>query len=294
MVIGSNQGAAIWQPANSEESLDRWQILDQSNSPLPDNSILSLLATPDGEIWFGTQQGLVRQAGQSWQIINAQEMGLPEAEVYDIQPGKDGRVWAATNSGAAVFDGQDWRAYTPDNSGLGDALVLSLAVINNQAGERVYFGTGNGLYRLDVAANQWETISPERFNRASGGVADLMIDSAQNLWVATRGSGLFRWDGAGWRQYKVSNSAISSNRVDRIFEDQQGYLWIGVSFPDRPGGVLVRFDGQQWKVFASKYTGYSGGSTVAIAQDALGRLWFGTQTMGIDIYDPPQEKNEQP
>lgn len=294
MVIGTSHGAAIWQPAGGEESLDSWQILNSSNSALPGNEVLSLLTNTDGEIWFGTAHGVAHYDGLSWQVYDAQAMGLPQAVVYDLQAGSNGRVWAATNGGAAVFDGQNWRAYTPENSALGDALVLSLAVVNTETAEQVYFGTGNGLYRLKVAANEWETIRPEHFNHANGGIADLMVDSAENLWVATRGSGLYRWDGTGWRQYKLSNSEIPSNRVDRIYEDQQGSIWVGVSFPERPGGLLVQFDGQQWQVFASKYTGYSGGSTVAIAQDALDRLWFGTQTMGVDIYDPPQENKEIP
>jgi sugar lactone lactonase YvrE len=292
MVIGTNQGAAIWQPASGDEVADHWQVFNTGNSALPDNDVLSLLSKPDGEIWFGTRTGLARYDGQSWQVFDAKTMGLPQAEIHDLQVGKDGRLWAATNSGAAVFDGQRWRAYTPDNSGLGDALVLSIAVMTGPNGEQVYFGTGNGLYRYDASTNTWESISPERFNRESGGITDLLVDSKGNLWVATRGSGLLKWDGANWRQYKVSNSEISSNRVDKIYEDPQGNLWIGVSYPDRPGGLLVRFDGQNWKVFAPKYTGYSGGSTVAIAQDALSRYWFGTQTLGLDIYDPPKEKND--
>ncbi len=286
MVIGTSQGAAIWRAAQGDDAADGWQIFTTANSALPDNEILSLQVGPAGEIWFGTRQGLARYDGQTWQVFDAHAMGLAQAEVHDLLFDSAGRLWAAANSGVAVFDGKGWRAYPLETSGVKDTLALSLALINGQDGEYLYVGAGNGLYRLNIDTGRWETVSPERFNRESGGIADMMVDSKGNLWVTTLNSGLFRWDGSGWLQYKVSNSDIPSNRVDRIYEDEYGNLWIGVSFSERPGGLLARYDGQSWQVFAPTYTGYSGGATVAIAQDAQGRLWFGTQTLGVDVYDP--------
>jgi ligand-binding sensor domain-containing protein len=187
-----------------------------------------------------------------------------------------------------LYDGQGWTAYTAGNSALPDGPVFSIAVLPQAAGDQVYFGTGSGLARFDVASGEWTEVSPGRFGGSNGGVADLFADEQGRLWAATLGSGVHVWDGERWLQYSVSNSEMPTNRIDVIYQAQDGALWFGASFPERPGGILARFDGQEWETFRTIYTGYSGASTVAIAQDQFGRLWFGTQTAGIDIFEPPE------
>jgi sugar lactone lactonase YvrE len=291
MVVGTNQGIAIWSAGQTAEVVDHWQILNSTNSGLPDNEVLSLQTGPSGELWIGTGQGLARYDGKSWKVFDAPSMGLPEAEIHDIQYDRQGRLWVGGSGGAAVYDNQSWRAYTPENSGLSDSLVLSIATSPSNNGEWIYFGTSNGLYSLDVASGEWNHIRPAQFNRKNGGIADLMFDSKGRLWVATWGSGLQIWDGKNWLSYTTANSDLPTNRVDYIAEGDPGVYWIGVSYPNQPGGILARFDGNEWKRFESRYTGYSGGATVAIAKDPLGRLWLGTQTLGVDIYDPTKKKN---
>ena len=288
MVIGTEHGAVIWQPSSDARTPDTWQELDSTASPLPANPVTSLLAGPADEIWFGTENGIARYDGKSWEVFNADSLGLPQVDVHDMKVDTTGRVWVGTNSGAAVYDGKSWQVFTPQNSGLSDALVLSLAVRPTPAGDEIYFGTGNGLSRYLPASGAWEKIEPKRFNRQNGGVADLLVDSQDRLWVATLGSGLHVWNGANWQQYTVATSDIPTNRIDTIFEDQQGDFWIGASFPERPGGVLARFDGKKWVIYAGTYSGYSGGAAVSIAEDKQGRMWFGIQTMGVDIYDQPE------
>jgi len=172
-----------------------------------------------------------------------------------------------------------------------DPLVLSIAVAPDSSGVRIYFGTGDGLYLLDVASGELERVHPEQLNHKNGGIANLMIDSKGLLWVTTWGFGLHVWDGTTWMQYTTASSNLPTNRVDDITDGDPGVYWVGTSFQNQPGGLLARFDGKEWKIFTSKYTDYSGRATVAIARDALSRLWFGTQTLGVDIYDPMKKKN---
>jgi len=288
MLIGTDQGAALWTPASPDETEEDWQYFASTDSAIPNREVLSVLVSQAGDLWFGTRQGLARFSNQEWQIFQDNDWGLDGDTVYDIKESDDGRIWIGTNGGAAVFDGQEWTAYNRDNSGLPDNLVLSIVGSPDVDREGIYFGSGEGLSRLDIATGSWESISPERFGTQSGGISDLLSDSQGRLWVATLGSGVHVWDGSDWKQYSTMNSDIPTNRVDRIAEIGNGEFWIAVSFPERPGGELARFDGIRWLIYEPIYTGFSGASTVSIAQDALGRIWFGTLTAGVDLYSPQQ------
>jgi len=286
MALGTAKGAAIWSPASGDEVLDNWVILNRQNSGLPDDEVFSVASDQQGNLWFGTRAGLARYDGQSWQVYHAQDFGLPGEEVHAIATDKAGRLWIGTNAGAAVFDGQNWTPYSTENSGLTGRLVLSLAVDPQPGGDQVWFGTDQGLNRLDEVTGEWAFIKPQGTSEGVGGIPDLLIDSSGRLWVATLGSGLSVWDGKTWAHYGISNSGLPSNAVQAIQEIGKGQFWVSTSFPNSPGGEVSRFDGKSWKTYRPYYSGYSGSQAVSLAQDAAGRIWFGTLTAGIDTFQP--------
>lgn len=288
VLVGTNQGAAIWTSAGEEMLLDDWQVFTPQNSGLPNKDVISVLVDANSAYWFGTRQGLSVFDGQTWNVYQNEDWDIDGEVIYDIQQGEDGRIWIGTEGGVAVYDGNTWLGYDQDNSGLVDNLILSIEIGSGEKGNSVYFGTGNGLSEFNINTGEWQTVAPDRFNEQSGGISDLHIDSTGKLWVATLGSGIHVWDGTKWNQYSISNSDVPSPRIEQISETTDGSIWISTSFSERPGGLIARFDGQKWKIFRPLYTGYSGASTVAITQDMLGRILFGTLTAGLDLYSQPK------
>lgn len=291
MAIGTNSGLAIWKGSEEDQVEDQWHVFTTRNANLPDPHILSLETGSDGALWVGTRRGLARYDGQSWQVYRAADVGLEGEAVYAILADGKGKIWIGTTQGAAVYDGQIWRAYTGANSPIGDRLVLALEIEDLVDRQNIYFGTDDGLFRLDTATGEWERLAPERFNRRAGGISDLWVDSQGRLWVATLGSGVSLWDGADWRTYTTANSDLPTNRVEDILEIRPGEFWLVASYPERPGGLVARFDGQNWKIFQGIYSGYSGSAASSIARDGFGRIWFGTLTSGIDIFLPADSAN---
>jgi ligand-binding sensor domain-containing protein/signal transduction histidine kinase len=102
------------------------------------------------------------------------------------------------------------------------------------------------------------------------------LDKSGNLWFATYGGGISRYDGKEFRNFTATHGLIN-NLVNTIIEDTERNLWIGTF-----GGVS-RYNGR----FFTNYTiaqGLVNNYTNSIFQDKTGNLWFGTGG-GVSCYD---------
>lgn len=288
MALGTDRGAVIWSPSDTPETADRWTVLSTDNSSLPDNSVLAVAWDQSGAIWLGTEAGLARNQEESWQVYHAKEIGLMGDKVYDLAIGGDGRLWVATNSGVAVHDGGTWTPMTAERTGLLDNWVRSLAIDPNAAGDVVWFGSENGISRLEAATGEWTPFTAKELGVTFGGVAELLIDSEGQLWAATLGGGLGHYDGTSWHFLRTANSDIPFNTVTTIGQVGPDLLWVGVAPPAEAGGVLAEYDGENWHVHSSRNSGFSESEPLAIEVDPSGWRWIGTRTAGVDIYQPNQ------
>jgi ligand-binding sensor domain-containing protein len=108
---------------------------DTSNSPLPSDGLLDVLDDPNGGIWLGTYEGLVRFDGTTWTTYNQANTGMPGTVVYDIaRRPSDGLIAIANNQGSiwpytggvSTFNGTTWTHYTMDNSPLTHWQVVAV------------------------------------------------------------------------------------------------------------------------------------------------------------------------
>ena len=76
-------------------SIRTWQTEDG----LPQNSVHCIAQTPDGFLWLGTSDGLVRFDGLRFTTFaNANAPGLPTQKVFALAVGKDGSLWLGTDN----------------------------------------------------------------------------------------------------------------------------------------------------------------------------------------------------
>lgn len=284
MILGTDRGAVIWSPAPETELPDNWTVFTSENSGLADDHVLAVLRDQGDSLWFGTASGLSRYDAGTWSSQHGEQMGLTGDKVNALALGSDTRLWIGTSAGAAVLDDGVWTPFTATNSGLLDDDVLSVAIEERLDGDRVWFGSREGISRLDTATGQWVSFSGAELNQEWGGVVDLVTDSSGRLWAGTLGAGLGLWDGEEWQFYRAGNSDIPFNWVNAIAEVEPGILWLGIARPAEVGGLLVEYDQETWAVIDTHNSGFSGGEPLVIATDPDGRRWVGTRTKGIDIY----------
>src|SRR5712691_9973863 len=73
-------GAGAEATGSRDYTINIWQVEDG----LPDSSVTSIAQTPDGYLWFGTFNGLVRFDGVRFQKFDTRTPGLESEQVLRL------------------------------------------------------------------------------------------------------------------------------------------------------------------------------------------------------------------
>ena len=170
--------------------------------------------------------------------------------------------------------------------GLSDPNVLCM--IQDSRGF-IWAGTRNGLNRYD--GHQFRTYFHDANDPGSlsnSYIQDIIEDAKGNIWVATSGGGLNRFDRSTNRFQQYLNepnnpNSLSGNGVIKILEDASGRLWLatndGVNLFDPNTNRFTRFlhDDNKPASLSDNYTTY-------IFKDSKNDIWVGTQNGGLNRF----------
>jgi len=257
----------------------------------------AMLIDRDGLLWVGSREGLFRYDGYEATVVLselAHPAGASDLDVRALYEADDGALWVGTLGGGVMrrdpLTGQ-FRQYghdPADTRSLSDPDVLDVA----QDGEgNVWVTTRNGLNRLDA-----DLAGFTRYHYAPAPVpalgrhrvSRLHRSSNGQLWIATHGAGIERWDAQRreFETYSLAQLTGGSPGLDSVFsiaEARDGRLWVGT----RQGLLLL--DPRRREARLVKLTRSAGPEPFisALHVDPLGRLWIGTLTQGLMVADQP-------
>jgi ligand-binding sensor domain-containing protein/signal transduction histidine kinase len=97
-----------------------------------------------------------------------------------------------------------------------------------------------------------------------------LLDRSGNIWFATAGGGVSRFDGQSFTNY-TSAQGLVNNAVWCIVEDKKGNIWFGTR-----GGVS-KFDGHTFTNYTTS-KGLPNNNILCMVEDKKGNLWFGTDS----------------
>jgi ligand-binding sensor domain-containing protein/signal transduction histidine kinase len=108
-------------------------------------------------------------------------------------------------------------------------------------------------------------------------VRNIIQDRYGNLWFATNGGGVTKFDGRFFYNY-TQNHGLANNTVWSLLEDRHGNIWMGTW-----GGGITKFDGKYFTHY-TKDEGLSDNYITSLLEDHMGRIWVGTNNGGISVF----------
>lgn len=266
------------------ESLGRPHIdtFDTGNG-LPDLSLLTISATPDGHIWAGTMRGLARFNGLGFVPVDLP--GDPDSPgiIRSVLAIDNQNIWVASaNRGVYLWNGRQWRHFRPGLEFPGKD-VRRLRVFNTRDGQRVFATTNQGQIAV-WDGRRWSEFSI-RYPLQGKEIFDLHLTAGASaeqdvIWIATYNAGLIRCQGQnsclesklpGDRRFNEVSSLVSVRE-----QDGSTSLWAG-SY----GGGVARLRNGQWQRFNAKdgtlSSDYVHDLEVVNNGSANPEVWFGTR-----------------
>ncbi len=234
-------------------------------SPLVSNTVLSIFADSDRNLWIGTQAGMMRLSRTPVRVL-----ALPTAADSDfgtVVLDTDGSLWAASNQLVHVQAGH---AASFEFPSLGDVRVRN--VLRSRDGS-LWIGTdGSGVFHLSSQGTKHFTTRDGLVNNF---VRVFLEPKDGSLWIGTD-NGVSHLDRSGFHNFTGQNGLVY-NSIRSLLEDRDGAIWIGTEHglsEHRNGGFVH-----------DAMTAALGEEKVwALHQDADGGLWIGTRAHGLYRY----------
>lgn len=284
---------------------------------LPHNQINAIVQTPDGYLWLGTWEGLVRYNGFEFSLFNRSNTpALKDNGVRSLNVGADGAVVVSTSrGGVSVLRGEHWETWTQAN-GLAQDEVMD-AIVDRQGrlwagteskgltlidhGKAKQFNTTNGLLPSDVVFDLLEDrdgsiwvgtaaglvhIVGGRVLRmqASAGlpaspVFQLLLTAHNGMLIGTE-RGAYKRIGNRDR-FELLSPRLPADGVPSMTEDRSGHLWVGTV-----NNGLFRLTRTELEHFTSLRE-LPGNRVAALLTDREGSIWAGTNAGLLRLTDAP-------
>ncbi|MBI4748324.1 MAG: hypothetical protein HY774_07525 [Acidobacteria bacterium] len=189
-----------------------WQVEDG----LPQNTVMRILQTQDGYIWFVTFGGLVRFDGVTFTTFTTEN--IPEFlsnRLITLYEAQDRSLWISTEVGGLMrLKDHMWTFYTTTD-GLPAGGINTIA--EDQSGI-IWVGTESGLTKFENS--RFQTVTKADGTRIPQ--VNALVRDKHILWAGTV-AGLYRIE----NNRLELESTIPSIQVTTLLPDREGHLWIG-------------------------------------------------------------------
>ena len=277
---------------------------------LPQNSVSAMISTPDGYLWFGTSEGIVRFDGFRLTVLDAFNTQTLQGntDIKALCPDGTGGFWVGSQDGgicrwhdgkflpcefvpqlASHFVEALWQAPSGD-LWIGTSVGLSrwhdgqltnydasrgsqhpwTAAIVGGANGEVWIGCSTGLRRFQDGGF---TSYGVREGLPNSAVVALLCDRAGTLWVGTD-SGLYKRVGDTFQTVAGTAGPIR-NHMRALLEAADGTIWAGSA-----DGGLFRSTGPGGEPFVHQ-DGAGIDNVLSLLQSAHGDLWVGAWEAGV-------------
>ena len=200
--------------------------------------------------------------------------------------------------------------YTWDNKNKSFGILLTASLLKHNiqkvfvdSKNRLWIGATDGLY-LYNGPNLTNTLNGNTSNNTDNGNDDLnqiirgdyiyeiAEDSRSNIWIATRGTGMYRYNPEGILlkfEHDADNpNSIPHNQIRSFAEDNYGNMWIGTF------SGLCKYNPATETFTVYRNNDLPGdithSSVFSTYKDVQGTIWVGTYYGGVHFHNPETDR----
>ncbi len=256
----------------------------QTDDGLPQNSVHAITQTPDGFLWVGTEDGLVRFDGIRFTELGGQAGRLlRHCPISSLKAAYDGSLWIGTTANGLWRLHEGHYDHFTSTNGLPGNEIRCLLIAKTGI---LWIGTDQGLAR-------WRNVDLQPFHAdaplGDPSISALCEDSKGILRIATRG-GLWSLNPAGHLSRDNFGPGPITYPLKATCADREGNVWIGGS-----GGL--RYFAADSLAPVIKSTSLRQQVVSSLMQDSSGQQWVGTyrgvvRLIGDEIVEWPLHQPE--
>lgn len=272
--VGTNTGGINYL-SSSVLNFTRYIPLHQKET-ISSKRIRKIIEDNNQNIWIGTEDAGVNVFSPNTQ--NFKKLGRDIGDKMTSEQSLcmlnvNGNIWVGLfKNGLDIISTKDYRIrhYSGQQLGLNEASIYALC--EDKYGN-IWLGNGWGVYKGNGETMKFVNMS--EFGLCY--IYDIIEDSHDNLWVATIGNGVFKYNLESKKIEHYTNNindnhSISSNSVSSITEVSNGDIWFAT---DRGGVCKYNSKNNNFQRI-SLPEGLPDDSAYEIVEDKNGNLWFGT------------------
>jgi ligand-binding sensor domain-containing protein/signal transduction histidine kinase len=248
-----------------------------SSEGLINDHITTILEDKNGNIWFGTKEGVCRlDPAGSFQSFTA-PLELANKAILSMAEDDQGSIWIGTNEGVYRWKGDGTLTNFNNNRGLVNNAVNN--ILTDRAGA-LWFCTEGGISHFDQDGKFFMSYTTTQ-GLAHNAVTGTCEDRSGNLWFATYGGGVssLSSDRKEFTNYTIAQG-LPDNVLRSIAVDKLDNLWFGTE------AGLCQLDPSRkvLKVYTT-LQGLPQNSIKCITEDKTGKLLVGTTGGGVAVLD---------
>jgi len=246
----------------------RFASFEMPGKGTPFNYAREICDDAEGHLWVVSCEWQLIRLGKDGFTVPSAKWGLKGVQPAALTSDQTGRVWVDTETELAVWQNGKfqtmWSATNEGNFHVDLATSCTGGVWVAANGRLRKFESGHWVADLGVYA--W-TNSP---------IYDLYEDSHNQLWVATMGSGLFRYSPDGTVLHLTTKDGLPSDFVRCMTEDREGNMWVGME-----SGGLCRLRPATFQSLGV-HQGLSSDQVTSVCESSNGSFWIAMDGEGLD------------
>ncbi|MGE5343748.1 MAG: two-component regulator propeller domain-containing protein [Candidatus Omnitrophota bacterium] len=241
----------------SQYNMQVWNM----DSGLPGNAVFAIRQTPDGYLWLGTSDGLVRFDGVTLLWYSREK--FPQVKIGEIRAlhvDRNGTLWIGTSfDGLIRYKDGEFRTYPVATH----KSLLKISAIEEDAYGNLWIGSFTSGLTCVSKAGQFNTYS------SIGEVRSISKDDKGNLWITTK-TGIVQMSKPGVFQVKVRQTDFSYYLTRCLYNVDSNELWIGTG-----DHYLNRLKNDKYQIYGP-VQGLMHPTISCLYEDRDKNLWVGT------------------